>query len=161
MLFFSLNKRISICLIASLLYLSISPSQEVKQPFYKQYLVSEHSWCMPKYQSCEEMTIGISGKNGNGEKDGQVTLHYPMLNRSNYSALAYCPKIFLQPISPNSRWSTSTQATIPWKWPKLRPNNKKPTLTEYTGRTHLYAKCTGCMACTLCIRDCTLSVLLC
>lgn len=47
---------------------------------------------MPKYQSREEMT----GNNNNGEKDGMVTLHYPMLSRSNYSAWAIKMRVFMQ-----------------------------------------------------------------
>lgn len=45
---------------------------------------------MPKYQSQEEMT------GNNGEKDGQVTLHYPMLSRMNYTAWAIKMKVFMQ-----------------------------------------------------------------
>ncbi|GKB16092.1 zinc finger, CCHC-type containing protein [Tanacetum coccineum] len=47
---------------------------------------------MPKYQSREEMT----GNNGNGEKDGQITLHYPMLSRNNYAAWAIKMRVFMQ-----------------------------------------------------------------
>ena len=47
---------------------------------------------MPKYQSREEM----SGGNGNGEKEGQITFHYPMLSRSNYSAWAIKMRVFMQ-----------------------------------------------------------------
>ena len=51
---------------------------------------------MPKYQSREEMTnSSSSGNNGNGEKDGQVTLHYPMLTRSNYGAWAIKMRVFM------------------------------------------------------------------
>ncbi|GJU50602.1 zinc finger, CCHC-type containing protein [Tanacetum coccineum] len=47
---------------------------------------------MPKYQSREEMT----GNNGNGEKDGQISLHYPMLSRNNYAAWAIKMRVFMQ-----------------------------------------------------------------
>ncbi|GJS54680.1 zinc finger, CCHC-type containing protein [Tanacetum coccineum] len=48
---------------------------------------------MPKYQSREEMTIG---NNGSGEKDGPITLHYPMLSRNNYAAWAIKMRVFMQ-----------------------------------------------------------------
>ncbi|KAI3518152.1 hypothetical protein L1887_06594 [Cichorium endivia] len=47
---------------------------------------------MPKYQPREEM----AGNNGNGDKDGQITLHYPMLTRSNYGAWAIKMRVFMQ-----------------------------------------------------------------
>lgn len=47
---------------------------------------------MPKYQSREEM----AGTNGNGDKEGQITLHYPMLSRSNYGAWAIKMRVFMQ-----------------------------------------------------------------
>lgn len=43
-----------------------------------------------KVQPREEMT------NGNGEREGQVTLHYPMLSRSNYAAWAIKMRVFMQ-----------------------------------------------------------------
>ncbi|GKC36157.1 retrotransposon protein, putative, unclassified, partial [Tanacetum coccineum] len=45
-----------------------------------------------KYQSREEMT----GNNGNGEKDGQISLHYSMLSRNNYAAWAIKMRVFMQ-----------------------------------------------------------------
>ncbi|XP_023730063.1 uncharacterized protein LOC111877793 [Lactuca sativa] len=36
-----------------------------------------------------------NGSNGNGDKDGQITLHYPMLTRSNYSAWAIKMRVFM------------------------------------------------------------------
>ena len=52
---------------------------------------------MPKYQSREEMTVGRSGGNGNGngEKEGQISLHYPMLTRSYYGAWAIKMRVFM------------------------------------------------------------------
>lgn len=50
---------------------------------------------MPKYQPREKMTIGSRSNNGNGDKDGQVTLHYPILNRSNYGAWAIKMRVFM------------------------------------------------------------------
>ncbi|KAI3522492.1 hypothetical protein L1887_00319 [Cichorium endivia] len=48
---------------------------------------------MPKYQSREEM----AGNIGNGDnKEGQITLHYPMLTRSNYAAWAIKMRVFMQ-----------------------------------------------------------------
>lgn len=38
----------------------------------------------------------MSGSTGNGEKDGQITLHYPMLSRTNYGAWAIKMKVFMQ-----------------------------------------------------------------
>lgn len=38
----------------------------------------------------------MKGNNGNGEKDGLVTLHYPMLSRSNYFAWAINMRVFMQ-----------------------------------------------------------------
>ncbi|GKA28552.1 putative reverse transcriptase domain-containing protein [Tanacetum coccineum] len=45
---------------------------------------------MPKYQSREEMT------GNNGEKDGHITFHYPMLSRNNYAAWAIKMRVFMQ-----------------------------------------------------------------
>lgn len=38
----------------------------------------------------------MTGNNGNGEKDGQITLHYPMLSRNNYAAWAIKMRVFMQ-----------------------------------------------------------------
>ncbi|GJZ17554.1 putative reverse transcriptase domain-containing protein, partial [Tanacetum coccineum] len=48
------------------------------------------TWCIPKYQSRKEMA------GNNGGKDGQITLHYPMLSRSNYAAWAIKMRVFMQ-----------------------------------------------------------------
>lgn len=48
---------------------------------------------MPKYQPRKEEMAG--NNNGNGDKDGQITLHYPMLTRSNYSAWAIKMRVFM------------------------------------------------------------------
>ncbi|XP_042756041.1 uncharacterized protein LOC122196853 [Lactuca sativa] len=45
---------------------------------------------MPKYQSREEMS------GSNGDKDGQITLHYPMLSMNNYGAWAIKICVFMQ-----------------------------------------------------------------
>ncbi|KAI3752719.1 hypothetical protein L2E82_24755 [Cichorium intybus] len=48
---------------------------------------------MPKIQSREEM----AGNTGNGEnKEGHITLHYPMLSRNNYGAWAIKMRVFMQ-----------------------------------------------------------------
>lgn len=47
---------------------------------------------MPKYQSREEMT---GNDNGNGQKDNQISLHYPMLTRENYAAWAIKMRVFM------------------------------------------------------------------
>ncbi|KAI3523596.1 hypothetical protein L1887_01838 [Cichorium endivia] len=48
---------------------------------------------MPKIQSREEM----AGNTGNVEnKEGQITLHYPMLSRNNYGAWAIKMRVFMQ-----------------------------------------------------------------
>ena len=47
---------------------------------------------MPKYQSREEM----SGNNGNGDREGQITFHYPMLSKSNYGVWAIKMRVFMQ-----------------------------------------------------------------
>ncbi|KAI3788194.1 hypothetical protein L2E82_00924 [Cichorium intybus] len=47
---------------------------------------------MPKYQSRKEM----AGNTSNSEKDGQITLHYPMLSRNNYAAWAIKMRVFMQ-----------------------------------------------------------------
>nr|GEW02751.1 hypothetical protein [Tanacetum cinerariifolium] len=38
----------------------------------------------------------MTGNNGNGEKDGQITLHYSMLSRNNYAAWAIKMRVFMQ-----------------------------------------------------------------
>lgn len=47
---------------------------------------------MPKYQP-RFASMGDSSRN---EKDGQITLHYPMLSRNNYAAWAIKMKVFMQ-----------------------------------------------------------------
>nr|GEY22129.1 hypothetical protein [Tanacetum cinerariifolium] len=37
-----------------------------------------------------------TGNNGSGEKDGPITLHYPMLSRNNYAAWAIKMRVFMQ-----------------------------------------------------------------
>nr|GEU68731.1 putative reverse transcriptase domain-containing protein [Tanacetum cinerariifolium] len=46
--------------------------------------------CLPNYQSHKKMA------GNNGGKDGQITLHYPMLSRINYAAWAIKMRVFMQ-----------------------------------------------------------------
>ncbi|GKE03943.1 endoglucanase 14-like protein, partial [Tanacetum coccineum] len=57
---------------------------------YADYVLKSTTWCIPKYQSREEMA------GNNGGKDGQITLYYPMLSRSNYAAWAIKMRVFMQ-----------------------------------------------------------------
>nr|GEU70482.1 hypothetical protein [Tanacetum cinerariifolium] len=64
---------------------------EVAQSFnFSAVTTLSRTWCMPNYQSRKEMT------GNNGGKDGQITLHYPMLSRTNYAAWAIKMRVFMQ-----------------------------------------------------------------
>ncbi|XP_023739877.1 eukaryotic translation initiation factor 3 subunit C-like [Lactuca sativa] len=49
---------------------------------------------MPKYQPRKEEMVS-SSNNGNGDKDGHVTLNYPMLSKTNYGAWAIKMRVFM------------------------------------------------------------------
>ncbi|GJT53203.1 reverse transcriptase domain, reverse transcriptase zinc-binding domain protein [Tanacetum coccineum] len=68
----------------------IQTLEKLSKAKFDSMLQQSTTWCIPKYQSRKEMA------GNNGGKDGQITLHYPMLSRSNYAAWAIKMRVFMQ-----------------------------------------------------------------
>nr|KAJ0225396.1 hypothetical protein LSAT_V11C100018330 [Lactuca sativa] len=73
--------------------LQLSSRNSRKHYTFNRFPSQSITWCMPKYQP---RTLNMGDRNERNEKDGPITLYYPMLSRSNYVAWAIKMRVFMQ-----------------------------------------------------------------